>query len=385
MNKICIFTGTRAEYGLLKPLIDEIVTEVYFDLQMIVSGMHLSPEFGLTVKQIEADGIKIDEKVECLLSSDSSVGVSKSVGLGVIGYTESLNRLNPDLVVILGDRFEALAMAVSCMIHRIPIAHLHGGELTEGLVDESIRHSVTKMSYFHFTSTEEYRNRVIQLGENPKRVFNVGAIGIDNIRNLELLTKDELEKQIKFKFNKRNLLITFHPVTLENKTSEKQFSELLFAIDELIETNLFFTKPNSDTEGRIISSMIDRYVAENKGKSAAFTSMGQLNYLSAMQFIDAVVGNSSSGIIEAPSFGTGTINIGDRQKGRVVSGSVINCKPNKEDILCAMNDLYSENFQSKLKKCKNPYGNGGVSKKIIKILKENISNICLKKEFYDLK
>ncbi|GAB6076186.1 UDP-N-acetylglucosamine 2-epimerase [Desulfurobacterium crinifex] len=382
-RKVCIFTGTRAEYGLLKPLMEEIKGEPSLELQIVASGMHLSPEFGLTYKEIEYDGFTIDEKVEMLLSSDTPSGICKSIGLGIIGYADALERLKPDVTVVLGDRFEALAFAIASYINRIPIAHLYGGEATFGLIDEGIRHSITKFAYLHFTSTEKYRQRVIQLGEDPLRVFNVGAIGLDNIKRMKLLDKKEVENKIGKKFRKRNLLITFHPVTLEKGASEKQFRELLKVLDELNETLLIFTKANADTEGRKINYLIDEYVASHPEKAIAFTSMGQLLYLSTMQYVDAVVGNSSSGIIEAPSFKIGTINIGDRQKGRVKAESVIDCKPQYEDIKRAFKKLYSREFQQMLKRVANPYGDGNTAPRIKNILKSaKLTNI--KKEFYDL-
>lgn len=383
-RKICIFTGTRAEYGILRPLMSAIKRDSGLELRLIVSGMHLSPEFGLTYKEIEEDGFKINEKIEILLSSDTPVGLSKSMGLGLINFCEALRRLRPDIMVIPCDRFEAFAAATSALILRIPIAHISGGEATFGAIDEAIRHSITKMSHLHFTSTEEYRKRVIQLGEEPKRVFNVGALGLDNIRRLKLLSKERLEKELNFKFNKRNLLITYHPVTLENNTSRIQFMSLLEALDGLKETGLIFTEANADSEGRTINKMIDEYVSKNSYKAIAFTSMGQILYLSAMQFVDTIIGNSSSGIIEAPSFKIGTINIGDRQKGRIAVESVIDCDPSKESIKNAIKKLYSEGFQIRLKNVINPYGDGNAAGRIKEILENyNLSNI-LKKTFYNI-
>jgi len=380
-KKVCIFTGTRAEYGLLKPLMEKIEKEPTLELQVIVSGMHLSPEFGLTYKEIEKGGLKIDEKVEILLSSDTPVGICKSIGLGIISYSETLERLKPDIVVVLGDRFEALAFAIASYVLRIPIAHLYGGELTYGAIDEAFRHSITKMSYLHFTSTEEYRKIVIQLGESPDRVFNVGALGIDNIRKMKLLSKKELEKELDFKFGKRNFLITYHPVTLEKGTTKQQFESLLSVLEEYEDIHLIFTKANADTEGRVINYMIDEFVQRNRERAIAFSSMGQLLYLSTMQYVDAVVGNSSSGIIEAPSFKIGTINIGDRQKGRIKAKSVIDCEPTKESIRKAIETLYSPDFQSKLRNVVNPYGDGYAAERIVRVL-SSIDILNLKKEFY---
>lgn len=384
MKKICVVTGTRAEYGLLYWLLKEIEADKELQLQVIVTGMHLSPEFGLTYKEIEKE-FSVNKKIEMLLSSDTSIGISKSMGLAQISFSEAYEELQPDIVVVLGDRYEIFSATSAAMIARIPIAHLHGGEKTEGAFDESIRHSITKMSHLHFTATEEYKNRVIQLGEHPSRVFNVGGMGIENIKRLKLLNKDEFEKSIDFKLKYKNILVTFHPVTLENSTAQEQFKELLDAIDELEDTNIIFTKANSDTDGRVINQMIDEYVTKNSHKSIGFTSLGQLRYLSALQYIDAVVGNSSSGLAEAPSFRIGTINIGDRQKGRIKASSVIDCEPNKDSILKTFEKLYSKEFQEKLKIVQNPYGDGCASKKIVEILKSvDLKNI-LKKSFYDLK
>jgi UDP-hydrolysing UDP-N-acetyl-D-glucosamine 2-epimerase len=382
-RKICIFTGTRAEYGLLKPLMDEIKSDPDLELQIIASCMHLSPEFGLTYKEIENDGFTIDEKIEMLLSSDTPSGIVKSMGLGMIGYTDALNRLKPDITVVLGDRFEALAFAIASFVNRIPIAHLYGGEATEGLIDEGIRHCITKLSYLHFTSTEEYRKRVIQLGEDPQRVFNVGALGIDNIKKMKLLTKDEIESKLGIKFKSKNLLITYHPVTLKKDESEKEFKALLNVLKELEDTLLIFTKPNADTEGRRIIKLIEEFVKENGDKAVVFTSLGQLNYLSIMQYVDAVVGNSSSGIIEAPSLKVPAIDIGDRQKGRIRAESVISCKGVEDEIKKAINIIYDENFRKKVKDVRNPYGDGNSAKRIKEILKTYKIN-SIEKSFYNI-
>ena len=384
MRKICVITGTRAEYGLLYWLMKEIDADKDLDLQIVVTGMHLSSEFGNTYQQIEKDGFTINKKVDISLVSDSEVGISKSMGIGMIGFADVLHDLSPDLIVVLGDRFEIFSAISTAMIAKIPVAHLHGGETTEGAFDESIRHSITKMSHLHFTATKEYKNRVIQLGEQPNRVFNVGGSGIDNINKLNLLSRADFEKEINFSLGEKNILVTFHPVTLEKSTAKMQFKELLDCIDELKDTKIIFTKSNSDTDSRTINSMIDDYVANNDN-TIAFTSMGQLNYLSALQFMDAVVGNSSRGLHEAPSFKIGTIDIGDRQKGRIKADSVISCLPRKKDIDIAFSHLYSKDFQNKVCNVKNPYGEGGASKKIVNIIKNiNLCNI-LKKSFYDLK
>ena len=384
MRKICVVTGTRAEYGLLYWLMKEIETAADTELQLLVTGMHLSAEFGSTWKQIELDGFCITHKVDMQLSSDTPAGITKSMGLGMIGFADALDALKPDILVVLGDRFETFAAASAAMVARIPIAHLHGGEATEGLIDEPIRHSITKMSHLHFTATEEYRKRVIQMGEQPATVFNVGAAGLDNIDQLTLLNQEEFEEAVGFKLADKNLIITFHPVTLEDSTAKLQFTQLLQALDQLNDTHLIFTKPNADSDGRIIIKMIDEYVASRSGRAIAFTSLGQLRYLSALQYVDAAIGNSSSGLIEAPSFKVGTINIGDRQRGRIKADSVIDCQPECDSILTAINKLYSTEFQQKLVSIENPYGQGGMAKKVFEILRSHSLDNILKKRFYDL-
>ncbi len=383
MKNICVVTGTRSEYGLLYWLMKEIESSRSLNLQIVVTGMHLSPEFGFTYKEIEKDFI-IDKKIEMLLSGDSPVAISKSMGLAQISFAEAFDELKPDLLVVLGDRYEILSAVSVALVSKIPIAHISGGEITEGAFDESIRHSITKMSHLHFAASNEYKNRIIQLGEDPKRVFNVGGMGIENILRLELLKKEEFEKSINFTLNQKNVLVTFHPVTLESLTSEKQFQELLNALDTLEDTHIIFTKANCDVDGRVINKMIDDYVSNNTHKSIQFTSLGQLRYLSALKYVDMVIGNSSSGLAEAPTFKIGTINIGDRQKGRLKAESVIDCEPVQSEIIEAINKVYSCDFQKKLQFVQNPYGNDMSSKKIIEILSNyNLSNI-LKKSFYDL-
>mgnify|MGYP006108857953 FL=1 len=382
-RKICVVTGTRAEYGLLYWLMKEINVDNALVLQVVVTGMHLSEEFGNTYQQIEKDGFTIDKKVDISLTSDTELAISKSMGLGIIGFADVFNKLQPDLIVVLGDRFEIFSAVSAALIAKIPVAHLHGGEVTEGVIDESIRHSITKMSHLHFAATDEYRNRIIQLGEQPDKVFHVGGLGIDNINKLKLLSKADFENTINFELGEKNILITFHPVTLEKSTSGMQFQALLDSISELKNTKIIFTKANADTDGRVINTMIDDYVAKHDN-TIAFTSMGQLNYLSALQFMDAVVGNSSSGLIEAPSFKIGTIDIGDRQKGRIKTDSVISCLPKKRNIDSAFNKMYSEEFQNTLDQVENAYGKGGASKEIVNIIKSvNLDNI-IKKPFHDI-
>jgi len=383
-KKICIFTGARAEYGLLRPLIDEIRKDPDLKLQLIVTGMHLSTEFGLTYQIIEKDGYHIDEKIEMVLSSDTPAAICKSMGLGLIGFGDALNRLKPDFLVLLGDRFETLTGAIAGLISRIPIAHIQGGELTFGATDDAMRHSITKMSMLHFTYTEDYRQRVIQLGEDPSRVFNVGGLNTEVINKMKFLTKAQLENKINFKLGHQNCLITFHPVTLEKNTARRQFKLLLLVLQNYPELRIIFTKTNADAEGRIINSLIDDFVRQNSDRSIEFTSMGQLLYLSTMRQVQVVIGNSSSGIIETPSFKLPTINIGDREKGRLRADNIIDCGLTSEDITNALEKALSSEFISSLKHMINPYEKEGTSRIIKNIIKKYDPKNKLKKVFYDL-
>ena len=383
MKKICVVTGSRSEYGLLRWVMEGIRKSPNLELQVVVTGMHLSPEFSLTYYEIEKDGFQIDRKVEMLLSSDTPVGISKSMGLGTIGFADALDDLNPDLMLFLGDRYEIFAAASAAMFASIPIAHIHGGEVTEGAFDEAIRHSITKMAHLHFVAADEYRRRVIQMGEYPDRVFLVGGLGIDNIHKLKLLNKEELEESIDFKLSKKNLLVTFHPVTLEGNASAQQMKELLDALAILENVHLIFTMPNSDTYGRILFRLINDFV-DLYPNAKVFTSLGQLRYLSCIKYVDGVVGNSSSGLTEVPSLKKGTINIGERQMGRLKAESVIDCEPKKTSISNAIRTLYSPEFQNKLTTVKNPYGSGGASELILKKLESYDEVNLLKKKFYDL-
>lgn len=382
-RKVCVVTGTRADYGLLRWVMEGIRSSNDLELQIIATGMHLSPEFGLTYREIEKDGFDINYKVEMLLSSDSASGLTKSMGLGVIGIGDALQQLHPDVMLLLGDRFETFAAAAAATLARIPIAHLHGGETTEGAFDEAMRHSITKMSHLHFVAAEEYKRRVIQLGEYPERVFQVGGLGIDNIKKLELLSRSELEASLGIKFAKKNLLVTFHPVTLEHMTSAAQMSQLLSALDKLEETQLIFTMPNADSDSRVLFNMINEYV-DFHSNACVYTSLGQLRYLSCINYVDGVVGNSSSGLIEVPSFNKGTVNIGDRQKGRLKAESVIDCDPEESSISKAIDRLYSSEFEGRLKSVSNPYGNGGASEKIVEVLESFSLDSVLKKSFYNI-
>ena len=383
MRKICVITGTRAEFGLLRPLIELIANDNELQLQLIATGMHLSPEFGYTLNEITEAGFMVDKKVECLLSSDSSIGVSKTIALAVSGFADALDELAPDLVVVLGDRTEILGAVIATAMANIPIAHLHGGETTEGAYDEAIRHSITKFSHLHFTSTEAYRKRVIQLGEHPDTVFNVGAIGLDAIKKLPLLDKASFEQAIGFKLKERNILITYHPVTLEKEAPIETFENILIALDELTNTALIFTHANSDKNGRIINKMITEYVSSHKDKAVEFKSLGQLRYLSALQFVDFVIGNSSSGMTEVPAFYIPTINIGDRQKGRINCESVINSNNSLEDIKKSITFALDKTFRKKIQQQELLYGNGTAAEKILQIIKEH-NHISIKKSFYNI-
>lgn len=378
-RKICVVTGSRAEYGLLYWVMKEIQQAAGLDLHVIATGMHLSPEFGLTWREIEQDGFPVDRKVEMLLSSDTPTGISKSIGLGVIGFADALASLDPDILVLLGDRFEILAAAQAALVARIPLAHIAGGDVTEGAFDEAIRHSITKMAHLHFATNEESADRIRQLGENPAHVFTVGSPGIDYIKRLSLMTRDELERDLGFSFRQRNLLVTFHPATLDTGTPAEQFGELLHAIEMCgEETGVIFTRPNADTDGRIISAMIDQYVARH-GNSTVHTSLGQLRYLSVMAQVDAVVGNSSSGLYEAASLHKPTVNIGRRQQGRLRASSVFDCVPEKAAILETIGTAMDADCSAVV----NPYGDGESSRRIVSILSSlpDIGDLVHKKFF----
>jgi GDP/UDP-N,N'-diacetylbacillosamine 2-epimerase (hydrolysing) len=382
MRKVCIITGTRAEYGLLRWLMKAIKDDRELTFQVIATGMHLSPEFGLTYREIEQDGFHIDRKVEMLTSSDTAVGMSKSMGLGLIGFADALHELQPDLIVVLGDRFEILAAVTAALSARIPVLHLHGGEVTEGALDESMRHAITKMSHVHCVATEEYRQRVIQLGEPPDRVHCVGGLGVDAIKQTRLFSRAELESSLDFKFMAKNLLITFHPATLEDISAGDQMNELLAALDALHDTGLIFTYPNADTGGRELIAILNDFVATNPS-ARAYSSLGHQRYLSCMAQCDGVVGNSSSGLLEAPTLKKGAINIGDRQRGRLQAANVINCRAQSGEIGVALNKLYSSAFQASLSMVTNPYGDGGASACVVDIIKALKLDGLTQKSFYD--
>lgn len=384
MRKICVVTGSRAEYGLLKGLMSAIQEDDAFLLQVVVTNMHLSPEFGLTYKEIERDGFRIDKKVQMLLSGDTANATAKSVGLATIGFADAYEDLQPDLIVVLGDRFEILAAVSAALFFKIPVAHLHGGEITEGAYDDCIRHAITKMSHLHFTSTEAYRQRVIQLGEQPDRVFNVGAIGVENIRRIQLLSKHDLEESLHFLLGKKSLLVTFHPATLEDYPAVQQCQNLLNALDRFPEYKVVFTLPNSDTGGREIIDKINCYVEQHDKRCVVIPSLGQLRYLSVVKYVDAVVGNSSSGIIEVPSCGVPTLNIGSRQKGRIAAPSVVHCGTDEVAIIDGLRRVLSAEHKIIAKQCVNPYAKERTIESIVDILKGYPLDNLIPKHFFDL-
>jgi GDP/UDP-N,N'-diacetylbacillosamine 2-epimerase (hydrolysing) len=383
MKKICVVTGTRAEYGLLRQLMLEIKLSKELELQILVTGSHLSPEFGLTVVEIEQDDFEISKKVEILLSSDTAIGLTKSMGLALIGFADALYDLKPDIVLLLGDRYEILAAAIAASIAKIPIAHLHGGESTQGAIDEGFRHSITKLSQLHFVAMEEYANRVRQLGENPNSIYCVGGLGVDAILHANIPPKSEIEKALGISFSDRNFLITFHPATLDIASAEMQMNALLEALATHSYANLLFTMPNADNGSRGVMALIKEFCNVNFN-AKAFHSMGQLRYLSCLKYVDVIIGNSSSGIMEAPSFGVPTINIGSRQDGRVKASSIIDCAPLAHDISAAITLALSKNFKEQARNAKNPYGDGGASNKIIQVLERFDVHTTLNKKFHDL-
>lgn len=378
MRKVAVFTGTRAEYGLLYWLLKDLQQDSEIELQLLVSAMHLSPEFGMTYQQIETDGFTITEKVEMLLSSDSAVGTAKSIGLGVLGFADALERMKPDVLVVLGDRFEALAVTQAAMILRIPIAHIHGGEITEGAYDDAIRHAITKLSLLHFTSTEAHRNRVIQLGEHPSRVFNVGAVGLDHLQRSKMLSLAELSASLNFKLEQPYFLVTYHPVTLASEPAKASFENLLKALDAFPQHQIILTYPNADDGGREIIPLLEAYAKQQPSRVLAIPSLGQKRYLSAVKHAAAVVGNSSSGIIEVPSFKVPTVNIGERQRGRLAAESVFSCPSNTAAII----ETLQLGLKSDLTQVVNPYGKGKASEAILKQLKA--ADLSVVKTFYDL-
>lgn len=384
MRKICVVTGTRAEYGLLSRLMKLIYESDQTELQIIATNMHLSPKFGNTYLEIEKDGFVIDKKIPILEDEkDDANATIKSMAKALSGFADAYDELKPDMVVVLGDRYEILAAATAALIERIPIAHIHGGEITEGAYDDAIRHSITKMSHLHFTSTEEYRNRVIQLGEQPDKVFYVGALGVENIKSVPLLNKEEIEKDINFSLDENTILVTYHPVTLGNQPVGQDINEFIRALEERKDLRIFFTMPNSDTGAKVIVDAVNEFVANNKGRAIAFKSLGMKRYLSVMKYVGAVVGNSSSGLLEAPSMGIPTLNIGDRQKGRIVADSVFNCGTDKESILNGLELILSDDFKMKAKVAHNPYDKENTARCIFEIVSTYPLECLTRKHFYD--
>jgi GDP/UDP-N,N'-diacetylbacillosamine 2-epimerase (hydrolysing) len=384
MRKVCIFTSTRAEWGLLRGLAEQIRQSKNLTLQVLVSGSHLSEKFGMTVSEIEADGFLADAKVDILKYDDTPSGICKTMGLAIGAYGETLDRLRPDILVLLGDRYETFCAAVAAQIQRIPVSHIHGGETTEGAVDEAFRHSITKMAHLHFASCKEYCKRIIQLGEDPLRVFNVGALGIENIRKIILMSRNELELSIGFRLDAPFFLVTFHPVTLEEATAGDQFNNLLDALEKFSAHKIIFTKANADTDGHFINTMIDTYVATRRERCLAVSSLGMRRYLSAMKLCDAVVGNSSSGILEAPVFAVPTVNIGDRQKGRLRTKSIIDCEPTQASIHAALNQALNSSFRNDIKGLEHPCEKKETAHSIVQILETTPLNNILKKSFFNM-
>ncbi len=386
MRKICVVTGTRAEYGLMSRLIRLINDSDKTQLQLIATNMHLSARFGNTYQEIEADGIKIDKKVPIIDDSapDTAVETLYSMSRALSGFADAYAELKPDLVVVLGDRYEILAAATAALIERIPVAHLHGGEITEGAYDDAIRHSITKMSHLHFTSTEEYRKRVIQLGEQPERVYNVGALGVENIKKLPLMSKEEIEKEIDFKIDGNTILVTYHPVTLGNRTAKEDIDDFIAALEERKDLRVIFTMPNSDTGGQFIVDAINGFVTRNADRAKAYKSLGVLRYLSVMKQVAAVVGNSSSGLLEVPSFGLPTLNIGDRQNGRIAAESVYNCAPDKESVLKGLDKVLSKEFQELAFVVCNPYEKANTAEEMFKVISTYPLDGLNQKHFFDI-
>ena len=384
MKDICIITSSRADFGIISGLVSKLSISKFFKLKLIVTGMHLSEEYGLTINEIEQKGFYIYKRVKMSLDNDSTSSTAKAIGVGIMGFADIFDSFKPDFVVIVGDRYEMLAAGISAMIANLPIVHIGGGEVTQGSFDEAIRHSLTKMSHFHFVSTESYRKRVIQLGEKEDTVFNVGSLSIENLKRIELIDKKQLEKKIEFSFGKKNIIVTYHPETKKIGSEKDDFKQLINALNTLNDINIIFTEPNSDPNRNIISIMIKKFVLENKHRTKIYKSMGYINYLSTLQFVDGVVGNSSSGITEAPSFRIGTVNIGNRQAGREKASSIIDCDFNKKNIINSIDLLYNAEFHKVLKTVKNPYEGDSPSEKIINVLKNYNGFEYIEKFFYDL-
>jgi UDP-N-acetyl-D-glucosamine 2-epimerase, UDP-hydrolysing len=386
MKNICVVTGTRAEYHLLFQLLKRLKNDPELKLILAVTGSHLNAAYGNTYRDIENDGFIIDKKIDILQKEDKTHDINTAMCKAIEGFDIFFSEQKPDIIILLGDRYELLSVAIVAMNYQIPIAHIHGGETTEGAIDECIRHSITKMSYLHFTSCEEYRNRVIQLGENPDRVFNVGGLGVENIKNVKLMTLAELEESLDFPLKERFAVVTFHPVTLEADTAEADFLKVLQALEQIDHLKVIFTKANADAGGLRINSLIDAYVKERPEQCIAVYSLGLVRYLTALKYAAIVIGNSSSGILETPSFGVPTVNIGDRQRGRIQARNIINCQIETEAIVNAIKRGLDEKFKDYAAGAISPYGEGHASEQIIRIIKQTLyaSSINLKKQFYDV-
>lgn len=384
-RRIAVVTGGRPDYGLFLPLLRRLAADGDVALQIVATGMHLVPKQGETWRQIEQDGFAIAAKVDMEIAGDSAVDITRAIGAGTAGMAEAFAQLRPDIVVLLGDRFESLAAAVAAMTAHIPVAHLYGGEATEGLIDEPIRHSITKMAHLHFTATEPYRRRVIQLGEAPDRVFSVGALGLDNFRNMTLLDRPALEEALSFRLSRPTLLVTYHPVTLEAGTATAHADALLGALDRFPEARVVITLPNADTDSAALRARLTAYAENSGGRVAAFAVLGSLRYLSLMAQCDVVVGNSSSGLIEAPSVPVPTVDIGDRQRGRIAPPSVIHADVDAGSIAAAIGGALAPDFRAGLAGMENPYGDGATAPRIAAILKSAVLDEALiKKRFFDL-
>lgn len=383
MRKICLITTSRADYGIQSNLIKLLQNDSEIDFSLIVSGSHMSKKHGETYREIENDGVKITKKIDIGMDDECDLYVEHVFSNAVMKFSTVLRDIFPDIVVLLGDRYEMLAAALACCLNNIPIAHLHGGETTEGATDEAFRHSITKMALLHFTSCEDYRRRVIQLGEAPERVFNFGALGVENTLNIPLMNKKDLEQELNIEFLEKNILVTFHPVTLERGHAKEQITELLNALEKLQNTTIIFTRPNADAEGDIIANQIQHFVASHS-HCYLLSSLGMKRYFSIIKQVDAVVGNSSSGIAEVPSFKVATINIGNRQRGRIQAKSVINCAPEKQSITAAIEQAYTPEFQNMLETVVNPYSKANTAANIMSVLKTAVLSNTLEKKFYDL-
>lgn len=386
MKQIVVLTSARADYGLLSCVIKKLMRNTEVKVRVVATGMHLSPEFGFTYKDIEKDGIKIDRKIEILMSSDTPASMSKAMGIAMISFADYFADVCPDALLVLGDRYETLAVCCAALNAKIPIIHLHGGETTEGAIDEAVRHSITKMSYLHFTSTEEYRRRVIQLGENPKRVYNVGSLGVENVLHQPLVSKEELESKLKLQLSMPYAVVTYHPVTLGNRDIREIIKMFLDALDQNKDMLYIITKSNADAGGRQINLMLEEY-AKHRDNVQVYDSLGMIKYLSAVKYSEMVIGNSSSGILEVPSFKIPTVNIGDRQKGRIRAESVIDCNEDTESIVKAIKKARTPEFRKQCSQVKNPYEGVRTSDTIVEIIKEKLfdKKVEIRKKFYDIR